>query len=397
MTSCRTALLVWEYGKGLGHIAKLRFIADRLKRHGYRTVLVNPTGVPHHMCHGFDTVAECPQPYQLIDRDQHTKSSIVSFNSSVEGFGFSEANYVFTRLTLWKRIFAEWRPDLLVADYAPCALLAAKGDIPTLAIGNGYTLPPDHLETYPVFDAYARHSDKVDPLPMLNAVNAALQLANRPRIDYLPQIFAADISACMTFPFTDPYAAIRLKSALGPEASRPIPLAEQKAEPAIFCYLTHCSPRVHRLALLGLIRSGIPARVYSLQADSGDRASIQGTRVEILEKPMPLDEILGYASLVVHLGGHQLCMEMIMAGMPQLVLTTDVEKILHARLMSKYGLARYYRIDARNSPEEVTQSITDAVADESIGSKARGYAARLPDNIHEQSLDWVERKVLALV
>ena len=45
----------------------------------------------------------------------------------------------------WDRLLLDARPDVVIAEYAPMLQLAARGRVPTIAFGTGFSLPPARM------------------------------------------------------------------------------------------------------------------------------------------------------------------------------------------------------------------------------------------------------------
>jgi hypothetical protein len=49
----------------------------------------------------------------------------------------------------WDDLLDGWRPDLVVGDFAPVLALAARGRLPVVHVGSGYTVPPAGEPCFP--------------------------------------------------------------------------------------------------------------------------------------------------------------------------------------------------------------------------------------------------------
>ena len=172
----RTILFCWEYGAGLGHISQLKTLARNFDKDRFRLILVNPNGVVSSDNDPFDEVCEFSDTSILREVETSPAAGIVSYNATVKSFGLGNPKLMFTRLKLWEKLFGEQTPDLIIGDYAPIALVVARHmKIPTVAIGNGYTLPPTNICSYPKF---TNQKDPVSGESLLATFNQAL----RPKI-----------------------------------------------------------------------------------------------------------------------------------------------------------------------------------------------------------------------
>ena len=105
------------------------------------------------------------------------------------------------------------RPDLIVFDHSPTALLAARGvAVRRVVTGAGFTVPAG---VYPLPSLRPREDvsperlrESEDPIP--RRANHILKLAKQPPLQRLGQLYSeADAMLLTTFPELDPYSAYR--------------------------------------------------------------------------------------------------------------------------------------------------------------------------------------------
>lgn len=391
------ALHCWEYGAGLGHITALSNIARRLKLLNFKNILINPEGTNFLDKGTFNFISEMPNTAQLSSSAPKSLEHIVSYNSTVKGFGFHETKFVFTRLLLWKSLLEKYRPNLVIADYAPAAVFAARSmGIPVVATGNGYTLPPVNIQAYP------RFVNQVDPIPtapLLTSINQAAKMAGMQQIDALPQIFSADIHACFTMHELDPFAKMRQPQALGPLLGKEPPSVRKRAssDAGIFFYLTHCSAVLRTNLIEALASINHAVSIYSLQTTQDDRRLAEGTKITFLEKPVPLSDICKDNKLVIHLGGHNLTMELLLAGMPQLLLPIDLEKILLAQGVENKGLAGQFRADHPKTLTQFADKIQSTLSDGTLPDSAMAFARSRKESEWHDGLDNLAEQISELL
>jgi UDP:flavonoid glycosyltransferase YjiC (YdhE family) len=135
-------LIAWELGEAFGHLARCLRLAEELRQRGHAVVLVLKDvrlPGPHVAMHGI-TVLQAPlSPQQRLAKQRMP----VNHADVLLHCGFADAREVAARLVVWHGIFRLTRPEVVVADHAPTALLAAcRADIPHIAIGNGFAIPP---------------------------------------------------------------------------------------------------------------------------------------------------------------------------------------------------------------------------------------------------------------
>ncbi len=389
------AALCWEYGAGLGHIATLKTIAFGLRSAGWKTTLAGPIQAMDFVSQSFDRFEPVPGPKDVgIALQEPPGEKVASFKHAVWDFGFHSSRYVFTRLQLWRQLFEKIKPDLVIADYSPNPLIAAKGRIPTIATGNGYSLPPTDLKKFP---RYHKVPDFIEESSLLASINEGISLAGGKNIKHLPQIFDADFLACITLEILDPYHLVRSQPVLGPLFMGAIPKCNLIAKQnVIFTYLTHCKPDVLRAVTEALVKLERPVDLFSLQQDEIDTRLVAGSQVRILNSPVPLARIISDYGLVVHLGGHMMLTEMLVAGMPQVLLTIDIEKVLFATQLARKNLAVVHRIDRDYDTSAIAETITSAFQGD-LRSHAQQFSNLHPSECHTAALNQIIDNAKALV
>ncbi len=373
----RSIIFCWEYGAGLGHISALHTLALRLKAKKLKCILVTPEGshVPEKF-NSFDEIIKFPNALGLAGLVTGNSGQIVSYNSAISSFGFGDSRFIFTRLKLWQNLFEDVKPAMVIADYAPTALTCARMlGIPTVAMGNGYTLPPVNICTYPKF---VNQDDPVDAVALLNSINQALSLAGLNKLSALPDLFKADIHACFTNPDLDPFGKVREPKAAGPILAAPVPDFSKSRPARSFIYLTHCKPEVATLMVDAALQLDRPVDIYALTMTEAQQRKVQDTNVTFLQTLQSMDTICSNYDLVAHLGGHNLMVELLEAGMKQVVFPIDIEKVLYAQKMENLGLAYQLRMDHTKPVNEVVGKFCSAIDDDHLRTRLEEYSSNRP-------------------
>src|SRR5204863_2109314 len=97
-----------------------------------------------------------------------------SFADILLGCGYADARELTALVAGWRALFAAWKPDLLVADFAPTALAAARlSELKRVTYGNGFFTPP-RMSPLPPF----RHDEPVPRERLAQADARALATVN---------------------------------------------------------------------------------------------------------------------------------------------------------------------------------------------------------------------------
>ncbi len=99
----------------------------------------------------FDDIAEAPLwPIDEPQAAQNLPGPSATLNDMLSAAGLADGEAVGRILSAWDGIFDRFRPDLVVADYSPLAAMAARGRIPLVQVGNGFTVPPAEMPRFPL-------------------------------------------------------------------------------------------------------------------------------------------------------------------------------------------------------------------------------------------------------
>jgi uncharacterized protein DUF6065/EryCIII-like glycosyltransferase len=390
----RTVLLAWELGRGFGHIVRLRRIAERLKRAGIRLVAAVPSVSAGAMLLdiGIETMQAPLWPgVGRGDPRGRIRSSATLFDTFA-GLGLADPVALTGVIAAWRALFALLRPDLVIADYAPGAMLASRGLVPLAAVGTGFYMVPPELERFPLLHRLAPpvwDEDKV-----LATVNEVLARFSSPPLDRAPAMYGCAATAVTSFPLLDPYRAERKTPADGPFLDvRPIPRRPDAG--GIFCYLSR-GFEIPDDVPEALAAVAPRLRLIAPDLDAGRATALKSAGATILPFLPNLAEELSGARLVVHFGGAGLAGEALTAGVPQLVLSRDIEKDLTGQALAEAGAGRMlmlHRPDVRLSSAD----IETLAADDTIATRAAELGEVLRAVLVEDPLASFERDCLKLL
>jgi hypothetical protein len=181
-------------------------------------------------------------------------------------------------------------------------------------------------------------SDPEDEAVTLAVLNGGLRSRGEPPFENLPQIFSGDARMVFTFPLLDPYAAHRSDPLHGPLLDH-APVAADSNSRTIFAYLSRGYP-LHPEIPDAFLRHAPKLRIHAPElSDQQARTLVQAGAV-VEREPVASAQALASSSLVIHLGGSGLAAEALMAGVPQLILSMQVEQWLTGQALQRAGLGR---------------------------------------------------------
>jgi rhamnosyltransferase subunit B len=379
-------LIGWELGGGSGHHIKIASLAETLLARGHvvavaaQDVSAAPAG-----CSAWQAPV---WPGQLVTRARAVTEPPATMGDILVRLGLTEDGAMRAMLAGWDSIIASFRPDAVLAEYAPALMLAARGRVPVLATGTGFSLPPAHLDSFPAFgEAIA-----ADERPALAALNRELVAAGRAPLDGLPAIFAGDRTMVSSFAETDPYRGLRQEGDhVAPSIGRGMPPPCDDGE-EVFVYMRGSGGWLDRL-WAGLAASGLRIRLYHPLLGDADTATLERAGLTVERRPVPFDRIAERSRLVLSHGGLGFASSALLCGLPQIIVYYDVEKQLIAQAIDAGGAGRGVRAD-RISQNGIAGLVRELHGDTALHARTRaaapGYRQRMSPTVEEASAAWIE-------
>jgi UDP:flavonoid glycosyltransferase YjiC (YdhE family) len=368
----------WELGGSIGHALSCAGLARALHARGHAIAFMLRELRPLALIPESDAYEVFQAPRNA--REAQGVGIPASYAEILLGCGYRDASELAALLGGWRTLFALWRPDMVIADFAPTALLAARSlGIKRATYGNGFFTPP-RLTPLPAFridtPVDLERVRAADALA-LDGANAALARFDAPPMAALADMFAADEDFLCTFPELDHYGSRpvsgywgpRLRVDLGNEARWP----EGKGA-RILVYVQKATP--HLDALIAALAEG-PHRVlaYIPGIDEARRARLAARHRIVVDRPVRLDAILKTCELLVCHGG-EIAGGALASGVPVLLIPSHYEQYLTARCIDALGAGGWLTPEA--SPADVRVAIATLTNDPRFLAAARAYAARYP-------------------
>lgn len=333
----RTVLIAWEYGFGFGHLGHVAAAAEGFKAQGCTVwlALKRPDLLYRLPPITVDAVLAAPslqRPFAAIP--------ITSMVDILAAIGFDDPNELEGVVRAWQAVFDVAKPDLVVGEYAPCAVLAAElRGLPTAMLGTGFMVPPASDPT-PGFsttaegDVARRRAADARIFRPMQAVARRLGAANR-LPSSLGALNARSLPLLTTWRAFDHYGARPSTPYFGPlrgAGGTARPEWPDLPGPRLFAYFGGDKPAPPAV-LEALRRTRWPAILYA-PADRLPAAD----HWTIATAPVDLAHVAGRADLVLSRVGHGTICEVARAGTPQLFLPHTSETMLLAAAVCRTGL-----------------------------------------------------------
>jgi rhamnosyltransferase subunit B len=328
-------LLCWEFGAGNGHARRLHLIGKRLEALGFTTAYgLRRPEVGAAIGIAAETIRPAPSwPLRPTDGNPAQHMTSATYGDYLAQMMLGPHDDLDERLLLWHELIEAERPDIIIADYAPSVSLLSYGRIPVAAIGDGYTLPPAALSAFPrLIENVPLEYEEND---VVRRINRAVRNYNPLPISHYPEINRADQHHLLTLPCLDPYREHRGGGWLG-TVDRVMIAPQDEAPRQFFSYFQENRQTDARL-IDGLIQSGVTGKAIFLLPL---RRTVKRLAAAGIEAPDGLADLaleLARCGVLVHQGTVGMAMAGIAAGLPQVMLRSDLEKTLTAQAIAAHG------------------------------------------------------------
>lgn len=365
-------LLGWELGANQGHVRRLAQLARLLLAEGHTVDAALQTVDGAEQMPAGVTIWQAPVwPRLIVNVARLDGPLVATMGDIMHKLGLDRWQAMAGLLRGWDSLLAAIGPDVVIADFAPVLLTAARGRVPSIAVGTSFERVPPELERFTTLSGAPAVYDEAATLAM---VNRALALTGRAGLDRLPQIFTADVSLVGSFAEIDAYAQHRVEAMVSPTVGDVPEDCRARGGDEVFAYAFE---RIMADAALwdGLARSGLPVRVHVPRATPKlvDRFAALGFIYE--PEPVPWPMIAERSRLVVSHGGHGFVSAALLTGIPQVITYYDLEKRVHADCVAALGVGGRVPLFSIK-PEPFAASLRAIHADDALAARARAARPR---------------------
>lgn len=391
-----TVVLCCEAGDGRGHMVKLSIVAKALKPFADITALVGRTDQAQILMPYCKAIYPAAAMRRIDDARLktellHGQQGILAqrWTSWLAKGGFFSEDTLRTRFAWWHETFLRLRPALVVAEYCPTALLAARAlGIPCCATGNAYGLPPATMESFPSLATGQDNGIVLDETMLLDVVNAVVVPYGLPPLTRLPAIYQSDIALPTGVKLWDPYADWRQEQLVLPVEKMP-PLAEGTGT-ELFIYFS--VNELEESAILDAVAAlDMPARCFAPKLSGQARARLASNpNIRIENAPLSQREIVARARMVLCAGQAGTLALSVLSGLPVVALPRQSEQATNARAAAQLASCRHL-IRPERTKDSILSAISEIWSDPSAQSAGRQAAETLRADYSEDALQAYQR------
>lgn len=384
------AILCCESGAGRAHLTALSIAAQALQPGTRCTALLGRRKHEAIIAPWCRSVHPAPA-MRRVATTAPDAARLLPFASWLCARGFRDPETLERRFRWWQEAFWTLRPTLVVADFAPTALMAARSlDLPAVALGPSFALPPEGA---------AATTDPDDPHDRATCalINRTLgPLGARP-IDRMEAVFDCARRYPRGLHIWDPFhprprwPAISPLPALPPRAGPLHGLGRDR----VFAYLS--TSELNETAILeAFARLARPTRLVAPGITPEARARLEANPALVLERaPLGHAEIAACARIIVCAGQSGISSLAVLTGVPMLALPMHQEQANNARGAAQLDSVRWRDRPGR-SAEAILADIDALWLDPDAQTAARAAADDLRPQYASGARDIFRRELPAL-
>lgn len=386
-------LLAWELGTGFGHLGPFLSLAPGLLGRGHELHVA-----AREITGACNAVGSLPVAVHQAPLCLNTYSGLqeppLNFAEILMRYGYLDPPMLRAMIIAWRSLLRLTSADLLIADHAPTALIAARlSGIPYALIGTPFSVPPDTHPTpnmRPWLEVPAQRLADSDAR-VLAAINAVLPAGAEP-LAQISQLFSRAPRFFIGVPETDTYGTRADATYLGLAGTNTggiLPVWPASTGKRVFAYLRADYPHTDA-AMKVLTGSGSRVIAYingagpaALQRYAGQGATVVSGRVD-------LEQLFRQTDLcVTHGPGTTLVA--LRLGVPVLILPQHLENFLFAQTLQRIGVCGLLRPES--DPREITGLLAEMLRDDAYRVRVREFA----DRYSSPAIDTIRDRVITRI
>ncbi len=387
-----TALLACETGNGRGHVVTLggvaQALAGRFQCHAALSRMDHAAALALHCAsvRQAPVMARRPDGEVLAARPGRPLGIVPDLGGRSVPWADSWANWIGRRgfrnverlraqVRFWQDLIWETGASLVVTDYAPSALLAARAlGVASVVTGTAIGIAPPDMPRFPLMAPLAGGL-VLDEDQTAALISEAVAPLGGPPLERLAQLYTATLPLARGFALWDPYEDWRDQRLLLPLDTAP-PLAEGRGD-VVFAYLS-TSEFAEPGIVEALRRLPLPVVLVAPGLPADQAAALRAANPNLTISPVPLaiPEIVRRARVVLNAGQAGTAAVAMLAGIPMLALPQHNEQAANARGAARTGAHRVLSRHQR-SAEAVLGALTAMWEDSALQGRAQALALDL--------------------
>lgn len=372
-------LFAWELGGNIGHLAKQLMIARSLQQRGHCcsfAVRDVSTAFTLFAADNFE-INQAPFYFDPAGESQ----LLISFADILSVNGFEPFETLRLLVEEWHALFVRTSPDVVITEFSPIAVLAAKlHGKSVLRIDNGFGSPPDQ-QPFPSFRPWiATSSGQIfeSEQKLLENINQLCGHLRHSPFKSLQDMLSTEVDLLTTVPELDHYPVRNYGMYVGPLFN----LADgvkvewsQSDRSRIFVYLRNFDGLEFVLRTLDDNSLDVIAVLPGIDENIAVRYA--GRFFQIFKEPVFLPDILPHTDIAITNGGHGLASLFMMKGIPMIVIPQMLEQLMTANNIERLGIGLSVNHD--QVPKSFVQTLARLFLDDSLRKQAIKLSQKYAD------------------
>lgn len=362
-------VFAWELGGGLGHIAGFSPLAKALLDAGYQLSVV-----AQNVSSAAEILGELPlKIYQAPIFRHHTDKLDVTYSypEILLDLGYKSSDELYPLVSAWQNVLTLLKPDLVIADHSPSALVACKIlNLKKILIGTGFFSPPQ-VSPLPLFVGTQPPEQKrlLDhEAQVLTTINKVLKNCAIPPFKHLYELFTVEQDFLCTFTELDHYPQRGPAHYWGPRFDIDIGTnftwTKTKGQ-KVFAYIKQDVPGFE-LLLEALLSSKKNILLYVPRANSKTiQACVEHKNIKLLNTPANMRQVLQEAEMIICHAGHGVVSAALLNGRRLLLIPSQLEQSMLVYLLAKRRLVA--AVNPRNNNVNYSKAIEFACTNVELG------------------------------
>jgi UDP:flavonoid glycosyltransferase YjiC (YdhE family) len=386
-------VFTWELGGGMGHIMPHLFMVKALQTKGHEVIFIlrdlSLANLISETCR-----AACFQAPIKISPVVNPIKEPLTYAHILHNIGFADLGVLNGLVEGWRALFKAIKPDLVMFDHSPTALLAARGyDFKKMHMGNGFTIPA-HVYPLPNLRLWLKTDSEIlrhDEDRILATINKLLHKLKLAPLNQITDLFATEPQVLRTLEELDPYKERKngnyYGACLNPGGEKPL-WPDGKGE-KIFAYLKPF-PTLPSL-LSTLIELKAPSIVYINRiGDTLKRRFGSSPTLRFADKPQDMSKIAAQCDYAILNATLNTTINLLLSGKPALHLPLFLEHWLTGHYVANLGAGIN---EPTLKPDEMAQKLDMLITSDSYTKAAQEFSHRYKHMNAEDQND----KILALI
>jgi UDP:flavonoid glycosyltransferase YjiC (YdhE family) len=394
------ALLVTETKTGRGHVTNLVNFARALLPKYRLDAAIPESEVQKELLPYCRKVFNGPRLEHYLSDYQKLHDagfSPVTLGDLLALYGFCNKDFIQNRFKWWQDFLWLNKTELVVADFAPFAQLAAQSlGVKTANVGMAMTVPPPGMQRFsPILEGDGP-KPQIPEEKILDCINKTLVPLGMPELENLPDVFKCDLRFACSLPFWDPYVFWRNEPYFMPFSSPPLPNRRDGRQ--IFVYLSEHVSQL-KVVMDALGQTKLPVRLIINQDQQWKPENITYNNIRIERRLIPPSEIANQARMIICAGQAGISALALFSGIPFLALPQLKEQVNNAHGAARLGVSKNINANdlGRNcSVWDLSELISDMYRDPNYQQRAAHQALQLRSRFPSDTGDAIRRHMSRL-